>query len=322
MSKKKPAGRKAAKAKKPKANAASPRKRATKRAGSARTARPATRAAGTKSAKPSTTAAGGSSRSHRTATSAGTNGKALATGRQNPRRGANPPASASGASAVAASESPRARKGRAGRIVAELHRLYPNADCALDHISAFELLVATILSAQSTDETVNKVTPVLFERYPTPASLAEAAPGDVEKIIHATGFFRQKTRSIIGMAKRVVEDFGGDVPDTMEALVTLPGVARKTANVVLGTHFRKNVGVVVDTHIGRLAHRLALTWRSKNDKDAVRIENDLMEVLPRDEWTFVGHALIWHGRRVCSARKPDCKICTLSPHCPSAETFG
>jgi endonuclease-3 len=213
------------------------------------------------------------------------------------------------------------RKRRAERIIAELKKLYPQADCALHHGSALELLIATILSAQSTDETVNKVTPVLFERYPTAEALAEADPADVERIVHSTGFFRQKTKSIIGACKKIVEAFGGKVPDSMEALIQLPGVARKTANVVLGTWFRKNEGVVVDTHIGRLAHRLGLTWTSKNDKDAVKIEQDLMEVLPRDEWTYTGHALIWHGRRVCTARKPRCGACALSGLCPSAFTF-
>jgi endonuclease-3 len=165
------------------------------------------------------------------------------------------------------------------------------------------------------------VTPLLFERYPSAETLATADPADVEKIIYPTGFFRQKTKSIINACKAIVEQHGGEVPDTMEALVELPGVARKTANVVLGTWFEKNEGVVVDTHVGRLAHRLRLTWSSKNEKDAVKIEQDLMQVLPRAEWTFTSHALIWHGRRVCVARKPRCDVCTLSRLCPSAFTF-
>lgn len=214
------------------------------------------------------------------------------------------------------------RKKRTRRIIRKLRKLYPEADCALEHDSAFRLLVATILSAQSTDETVNRVTPVLFEKYPTPASLAKAPVAKVEKIIHPTGFFRNKTKSIIGAAKRIVADFGGEVPGNMDDLLTLPGVARKTANVVLGTWFKKNEGVVVDTHIGRLSHRLALSWRSKNDKDAKKIEVDLMEVAPQKDWTFLGHALIWHGRRVCPARKPKCAECTLASDCPSAGTFG
>lgn len=220
--------------------------------------------------------------------------------------------------AVQLRESLEDKTKRARKIVAELKKLYPDATCALHHQNALQLLVATILSAQSTDETVNKVTPVLFAKYPTPESLAGADPGDVEKIIYPTGFFRQKTKSIIGMAKAVSARPGCVVPDTMAELIELPGVARKTANVLLGTWFGKNEGVVVDTHVGRLAHRLALTWTSKNEKDAVKIEQDLMQVLPRKEWTFTGHALIWHGRRVCTARKPNCAECQLNKLCPSA----
>lgn len=219
-------------------------------------------------------------------------------------------------------ETPEVRAERAGRITAALKRLYPSADCALEHKSAMELLISTILSAQCTDERVNMVAPNVFKRYPTPADLAKANPSELEGIIRSTGFFRNKAKNIIGAAKTIVGRFGGRVPDTMEELLELPGVARKTANVVLGTWFKKNEGVVVDTHIGRLAHRLRLTWRSKDDKDAVKIEQDLMEVLPRDEWTYVGHALIWHGRKVCAARKPLCEQCSLTNDCPSAFTFG
>ena len=208
---------------------------------------------------------------------------------------------------------------RARRIIAGLRKLYPEADCALTHNNPLQLLVSTILSAQSTDETVNKVTPVLFRRYKTAKALADAPREELEELIHSTGFFRQKAKSIQGACRRIVDDFGGKVPDNMDDLVTLPGVARKTANVVLGTAFGKNEGVVVDTHIGRLATRLGLTWSSKNSKDAVKIERDLMEVIPRKEWTFVGHALIWHGRRVCAARKPACDRCALAKDCPSAE---
>lgn len=220
-----------------------------------------------------------------------------------------------------AQESLDARQKRARQIIAALKQLYPEADCALQHQGALELLVSTILSAQSTDETVNKVTPALFKRYPTVKALAEADPASIEEIIHATGFFRQKTRSVIGACRKIVESFGGEVPDTMEELIQLPGVARKTANVVLGTWFKKNEGVVVDTHIGRLSTRLGLTWTSKHEKDAIKIEEDLMQVLPRAEWTYTGHALIWHGRRICSARKPKCGECTLNRLCPSAFTF-
>ncbi|GJQ26611.1 MAG: endonuclease III [Phycisphaerae bacterium] len=218
-------------------------------------------------------------------------------------------------------ESPQARKKRATEITHRLHKLYPEADCALEHDSALKLLIATILSAQCTDERVNMVTPVLFARYPTARDLAAANQADVEAIIRSTGFFRNKAKNIIGAARVICERFAGEVPATMDELLTLPGVARKTANVLLGTWFKKNEGVVVDTHIGRLAHRLGLSWRSRDDKDAVKIEQDLMEVLPRKEWTFVGHALIWHGRKVCAARKPDCEQCTLADVCPSAFSF-
>jgi len=230
------------------------------------------------------------------------------------------PAKAAGGRARKA-ESVEGRRARATKLVKELHRVYPDATCALHHRSALELVVSTILSAQCTDERVNMVTPVLFKRYRTVADLAGAEQEEVEGIIRSTGFFRNKAKSIIGLGRELVERFKGEVPSTMEELLELPGVARKTANVVLGTWFDKNVGVVVDTHIGRLSHRLGLTWRSKDDKDAVRIEQDLMEVLPQAEWTFVGHALIWHGRRVCAARKPDCEHCSLAELCPSAFAF-
>ncbi len=215
-------------------------------------------------------------------------------------------------------ETLEARKKRARKIITALRRLYPEADCALNHRDPFQLLIATILSAQSTDETVNKVTPVLFKRYKTSKALANAPHEMVEEIIHSTGFFRQKTKSIQGACRVIVDEYGGKVPDNMDGLLTLPGVARKTANVVLGSGFGKNEGVVVDTHVGRLATRLGLTWSSKNSKDAVKIERDLIEIIPRKEWTFIGHALIWHGRGVCSARKPDCDNCTLAKYCPSA----
>ncbi len=218
-------------------------------------------------------------------------------------------------------ESVESIKNRSGKIITALRKLYPDADCALEHRSPWQLLIATILSAQSTDVTVNKVTPVLFSRFPTPRELADAPPSDVEAVVHATGFFRQKAKSIQAASRRIVEEFGGRVPETLDELVTLPGVARKTANVVLGTAFGKNEGVVVDTHIGRLATRLGLTWSSKHEKDAVKIEADVMQIVPRQEWTFFGHALIWHGRRVCSARRPDCASCTLAKLGPSAFSF-
>lgn len=217
-------------------------------------------------------------------------------------------------------ESLEDRKKRAGDILRGLKKLYPDATCALRHDSALSLLVATILSAQSTDETVNKVTPGLFKEYPSAADLANADPADVERLVKSTGFFHNKTKSIQGACRMIVEKFGGSVPATMDELTQLPGVARKTANVILGTWFHKNEGVVVDTHVGRLACRMGLTWTSKNDKDAVKIEQDLMQLIPRKDWTHFGHAMVWHGRRVCNARKPNCGACTLTKACPSAFT--
>jgi endonuclease-3 len=219
-------------------------------------------------------------------------------------------------------ESRAKRTARAARIVEQLHALYPVADCALRHDSALQLLAATILSAQCTDDRVNIVTKALFARYKTAEDFATANQAALEKVIQSTGFFRNKARNLIGMGRVLCERFNGDVPATMEELLELPGVARKTANVVLGTWFGRNEGMVVDTHIGRLATRLGLTWNAKDDKDAVKIERDLMQVLPREEWTYVGHALIFHGRRVCAARKPDCARCALADACPSAFSFN
>ncbi len=210
------------------------------------------------------------------------------------------------------------KKKRARRIVTRLRRMYPDADCALSHKKAWQLLISTILSAQCTDETVNRVTAALYKKYKKPAEFFAVPEEELQEDIHATGFFRQKTKSIRGACQMLVDEFGGGVPDNMDDLVRLPGVARKTANVVLGTWFGKNEGVVVDTHVGRIAERLALTWNNKNSKDAVRIEKDLMEIVPSKEWTFFSHALIWHGRRVCDARKPDCESCKLSELCPAA----
>jgi len=221
-----------------------------------------------------------------------------------------------------AEESPVLKKKRAGRIVSLLRREYPGADTALRHEDPLQLLVATILSAQSTDERVNLVTSDLFRKYRSAEDYASADPSRFEEEIRSTGFFRQKTKSVLGAAKMLVEEFGGEVPDRMEDLIRLPGVARKTANVVLGTWFGENEGVVVDTHVGRLAQRMKLTWRSKNEKDAVRIERDLMEIVPRKEWTFFGHAMILHGRKICKARKPACGECVVAGQCPSAGAFS
>ncbi len=199
-------------------------------------------------------------------------------------------------------------------IIRRLKKAYPDAKTELDFTDPWQLLVATILSAQSTDRTVNLVTPGLFARFPTPASLALANPGEVETIIKSTGFFRNKTKSIVGAAKAITERHGGVVPSTMAQLVDLPGVGRKTANVVLGNAFHTNEGVVVDTHVTRLAKRLGLTANT----DAVKIENDLMPVVPKRDWTIFSHLLIFHGRRVCFARKPNCTGCVLADICPSA----
>ncbi len=211
-------------------------------------------------------------------------------------------------------ESPEALKARARKIVGRLERAYPNATCALDHHSALELLVATILSAQCTDARVNKVTPVLFAKYRTPGEYASADPKVFEREIQSTGFFRNKTKSILGMAQALVERHGGNVPDTMEELVELPGVGRKTANVILGTWFGKNEGVVVDTHVHRITRLLKLTRQD----DAVKIERDLMALVSRGKWSVFSHMVILHGRTVCIARRPRCDVCVLSDLCPSS----
>ncbi|MEX1055725.1 MAG: endonuclease III [Rhodothermales bacterium] len=199
----------------------------------------------------------------------------------------------------------------AKQTVKALHQLYPDADCALEYTQAHELLIATILSAQSTDATVNKVTKTVFEKYRTIQDFAIADPEEFEVEIYSTGFFRNKTKSVIGAANMIVEEFDGKVPDTMEDLLKLPGVARKTANVVLGTYFKKAEGIVVDTHVKRVSYRIGLT----DHTDPEKIERDLMEVFPRDEWIFVGHALILHGRNICVARGPKIEICLLNDFC-------
>jgi endonuclease-3 len=191
---------------------------------------------------------------------------------------------------------------------------YPDAHCALDHRNAFELLVATILSAQCTDARVNMVTPALFARYPTARDLAEADREDVEQLIKSTGFFRNKAKSLLGMARALVERHGGEVPRTMDELTQLPGVGRKTANVILGNAFGLNEGVVVDTHVTRIANLLGLT----RERDAVKIERDLVRLFPRERWTMLSHLFIEHGRRVCVARAPKCGVCPLADLCPSA----
>ncbi len=206
---------------------------------------------------------------------------------------------------------PNPLRTQAGRIVRKLAQLYPEAPCALDYANPLQLLVATILSAQCTDERVNRVTPALFERYPDAAAFATAEPAELEKIIQSTGFFRNKAKNIIACCRQLVELHGGEVPQTMEELVPLPGVGRKTANVLLGNAFDVP-GIPVDTHVGRLSHRMGLTEHA----DPVKIERDLMALLPRKEWTMFGHRMIYHGRQVCHARKPTCEECTLAKLCP------
>jgi endonuclease-3 len=208
----------------------------------------------------------------------------------------------------------RAKAAPAAAILDALAEAYPVAACALHHRNPFELLAATILSAQCTDARVNLVTPELFRRWPTPAALAAAPQEEVEEAVRSTGFFRNKARSLCGMAAALRDRHGGEVPRTMEELVALPGVARKTANVILGTAFGLAEGVVVDTHVGRIARRLGLTSAS----DPVKAERDLMAVLPRPSWTIFAHRVIHHGRRVCTARAPRCPGCPLEALCPSA----
>ena len=206
------------------------------------------------------------------------------------------------------------RKQRVRKIIARLKQEYPDATCALHHHSALELVVATILSAQCTDARVNMVTPHLFAKYRAAADYAAADPRVLEKEIQSTGFFRNKTKSIIGMAQALVERHGGEVPQTMDELTNLPGVGRKTANVILGTWFKKNEGVVVDTHVHRLTRLLKLTRQD----DPVKIEQDLMGIVPREDWTWFSHTLIQHGRTVCIARRPRCADCVVNRLCPSS----
>jgi endonuclease III len=224
---------------------------------------------------------------------------------------------------VSAKPRPRRRQSRttvpayrrtAPEIIARLKTAYPDARCALDYRNAYELLCATILSAQCTDVRVNMVTPTLFARYPTPADLARANPPEVEEIIKSTGFFRNKTKSLIGMAQAVVAEHGGEIPRTMEELRKLPGVGRKTANVVLGNAYEINEGITVDTHVTRLSGLLGLS----RSTDAVKIEEELMQLYPKEDWGILSHLLIFHGRQVCIARRPKCGECMLAQLCPSA----
>ena len=204
---------------------------------------------------------------------------------------------------------------RINDLLKRLDERYPKAECALHHNSAWELLVATILSAQCTDVRVNMVTPTLFQKYPTPEAFAALQPEDLEDDIRTTGFFRNKSKSLVGAARKIVSDFGGEVPRTMAELLTIPGAARKTANVVLGSWFKIADGVVVDTHVHRISRRLELT---KNN-EPVKIEQDLMKVIPRDHWILFSHQIILHGRAICIARKPKCVDCPLENLCHAAD---
>lgn len=205
-------------------------------------------------------------------------------------------------------------KAHATEILSRLKREYPDAHCELDFETPLQLLIATILSAQCTDKRVNMVTPALFERYSDAESLSAAKPEELEEMIKSTGFFRNKTKSLLGMSAAVAEKHNGSVPKTMDELVKLPGVGRKTANVVLGNAFDVNEGVVVDTHVGRLSVRLGLT----NETDPVKVEQALMPLIPQDDWALISHLLIFHGRRICEARTPKCASCVLNDICPSS----
>jgi len=231
-----------------------------------------------------------------------------------PAKKAKPPKAAVGKKKSASGYDPLAPE-RVRQIIAGLDQLYPKATCALTHRSAWELLVATILSAQSTDVRVNMVTPGLFEKYPTVRDFAALEPEQLQPDIYSTGFFRNKAKSVVGAARKIVADFGGNVPDTMDELLSLPGVARKTANVVLGTWFKKNEGVVVDTHVTRISRRLELT----KQEDPKKIEEDLMQIIPRERWTDFSHEVIWHGRKLCVARGPKCADCALEKLCHAAD---
>ena len=214
-----------------------------------------------------------------------------------------------------ARKNPNVAPERVAAILRALDEAYPEAECALTHRTPWELLVATILSAQCTDVRVNMVTPELFRRFPTPAAMARAKQAEIEALIRTTGFFRNKAKSIVGAAKKVTEEFGGKVPETLAELTTIPGAARKTANVVLGVSFGKAEGVVVDTHVFRIARRLGL---AKGDTPQ-KVEQELMQVLPQDHWIRFSHQIIHHGRKVCLARKPKCSACSLEPLCRSKD---
>jgi endonuclease III len=231
----------------------------------------------------------------------------------NKRKSSKPAKStkARGETAHAAGTNPK----RVAAILAKLDEAYPNATCELKHENAFQLLISTILSAQCTDVRVNQVTATLYKKYTNPEAFAHANPRELELEIRPTGFFRNKTKSVMGASKAILEKFGGQVPRTMEEILTLPGVARKTANVVLGTAYGIASGIVVDTHVQRLSNRLDLS----QNEDPKKIEQDLMQIIPREKWIQFSHQLIWHGRRVCVARKPKCAECNLEKVCYSKD---
>ncbi len=204
---------------------------------------------------------------------------------------------------------------RVAAILGKLDKAYPNATCELKHENAFQLLISTILSAQCTDVRVNQVAETLYKKYPNPKAFAYATPSELEQDIRPTGFFRNKTKSVMGASKAIIERFGGEVPRTMEEILTLPGVARKTANVVLGTAYGIPSGIVVDTHVQRIANRLDLT----RNEDPKKIEQDLMQLIPKEKWIQFSHQIIWHGRRICQARKPKCAECNLESLCYSKD---
>jgi len=229
---------------------------------------------------------------------------------------AKPPTAAAAPSKTQQRTAKRASAGAALVAVtyAKLRERHSDAHCELDHDSPFQLILATVLSAQSTDVMVNKITPELFERWPTPRSLSKAEPAEVERVLSKIGMFRQKTKNVIGLSKRLVDEYQGEVPRTLDELVKLPGVGRKTANVVLGVAFGTPEGVVVDTHVQRISQRLGWTKHGEPPD----IERDLMALFPRSDWDMLSHTLIFHGRRVCTARKPACAACPVSAECPSA----
>lgn len=217
--------------------------------------------------------------------------------------------------AQARRESGKARRARSGEILARLRREYPESRCSLDFEAPLQLLVATVLAAQCTDERVNQATPALFRRCPTAREYAEIPLPELEELVRTTGFFRNKARSVQNLGRTLVAEHGGEVPSTMDELKALPGVGRKTANVVLGNAFGRNEGIVVDTHVQRLSRRLGLTEQT----DPEKIERDLLPLVPQDDWTLWSHLLIDHGRKICKARKPECPICPVADLCPSAE---